>query len=51
MIDTPTWWALQCKRYDRINADRRYLSESARAKRHFGIKKRVKKHSRRRSKR
>lgn len=35
----PTSWILESKRYDRINARRKYLSELARAKRHFGLKK------------
>ena len=34
-----TSWILESKRYDRINARRKYLSEIARAKRHFGLKK------------
>ena len=35
----PTAWKLEAKRYDRINAKRKYLSDIAKAKRHFKIKK------------
>ena len=32
----PTSWMLESRRYDRINAGRKYLSEVAKAKRHHG---------------
>jgi hypothetical protein len=47
-IDEPfvsTAWKLEQRRYDRINAKRKYLRDVARAKRHFGFTKPVKKHS------
>jgi len=47
----PTRWKLEARRYDRINADRKYLSEVARAKRHFGFKRPVRKTNRRRHER
>ena len=47
----PTAWKLEQNRYDRINAKRKYLSDVARAKRHLGIKKPIRKPNRRRNKR
>jgi len=47
----PTAWKLEQRRYDRINARQKYLSEVAKAKRHFGFTKPVKKHSSRRHRR
>lgn len=43
----PTAWKLEAKRYDRINAKRKYLSEVARAKRHFGIRKPIRRKQKR----
>ena len=50
-MTAPTAWKLEAKRYGRINAKRKYLSDVARAKRHFGFTKPVKKHSSRKNKR
>ena len=47
----PTAWKLLQRRYDRINARRKYLSDVEKAKRHFGFNKPVKKHSSRKHKR
>jgi hypothetical protein len=47
----PPIWKFELRQYDRINAERKYLSEIARAKRHFGFKKPIRKPNRRRHKR